>query len=440
MHELLNQAELVEKYGEPSLRAKIVDLLDLRSFLQECIIRSDYKVPDGLNDALHVSEYGSWLINRSVKVSRGPNAKIHPKVARLTCLLELYHLDFLVDVEATDVSALAGAISNELLAGHILLPFVHGPELYERAAALFPDQQPWLSTAETLKLLDGQPIGVFQMGRWLSGPFGLIEVQWARDIRPTLRVPLQHCHDVSCRSVHFTQLSTDSTAQINDSRSDIAKLLVAECEEPSEFAPFFAELAEDQTDEYDDTSIAGLGYLIADAFSDSELAMLLVGLIEADGFQMRAKISAVSRQFKSPQTFVEGMCRAELLQLMLLATDPQIASVIDASVFAGTLVLPEEEVRRPVLRNVHSSAFGNVPELSSLGLRNASRQQIGPLRLRRLVERIFLPGADSEGVQPQSVDDMEELSWQLREVKGVNVEARLDGTFERRAQMKSSVA
>lgn len=429
MHERLDGATLSDRYRGPEMRRRIVDILDLRTFLQECVIRSDYRPSDKLNSSLVLTDYGNWLMRASTNHSKPPQNKISVKVAKLTCLLELYHRDFLLDVSAVDIDALSSAISAEMLAGDILLPFVHGPGLYERAAELFPDRQGWLSTSDTLRLLEGQPVGVFQCGRWLSGPYGLVKSRDARDIQPSLRIPLQHCHDVSCRQVHLTHLSTDSTAEINDARSTIARLLVSEGEEPSEFGSLFAELSDELTDEFDDTSFAGLGFLLGDGFGDGELALILLDLIDNRDLGMRQLVETVARtNLKAAADFVDGLDRAELLQLILLATDQDIAACLERLVFQHEdgIEVPDGEVRRPVLRGLRAGAFHSSIELSSLGLRMSSAAELGPLRLRRLIEDLYMGPGSSDLADPDNASKMDELSWQLREIEGVTPEARLD--------------
>jgi hypothetical protein len=269
----LDRDQLLAKYSDTGLRERTVELLDLRSFLLQCVIANNYKISDDLNSTIALSEYGDATMREFIK--KGPSAPDIPiKEAKLICFLEFYHLDFLVDPLAMEPAKLAVAIGKEITTGRIRLPFIHGPELYLKAARLFPDERSYLATSDTRRLLDDTSPGVFQMGRWVCGPHGVSRVSNSRAVHPTLRIPLQHCHDVSCGRVHDVQLSTDPTAPINQFRPAAGKVLDAQDEEGSEFPAFFSELTNNPRSAYDDSHLGTLPYLVGGCFSDDELRSL----------------------------------------------------------------------------------------------------------------------------------------------------------------------
>jgi hypothetical protein len=421
--------ELLDLYHEPEHRERTLRLYELSDFLNECVIRRNYKIPDRLNDAIHLTEYGARLVAKA-----GGQAKVPPKVTRLTCLLELFYLDFLVDPMETDVDEVAHAISDELVAGNILLPFMFGPDLYRTAATLFEDRTRSLPAAEVLRLLEGKPQGVFHFGPWLSGPLGLLKTTHHRSIPPTRRIPLQHCHDVACRAVHTTHLHSDSNAEINRRRSDVTDILREESDKPSEFGVYMAELMRDLDANFDDQDCESLPYLLGDAFSDKELRALLGQLAEHDPSTANEMDRVVGmtqvRALMQEDPEAPGddnPDHATLMQLCLLATNDALRTAIDQIVLSNRgekgIDLPPGEVRRSVLTNASSTEFRNRPEVSNLGFRVDSAGVLGPLRLRRLVGKIFEAAPTEDAAH---LDGHVELNWHLRDVSGLTVADRLD--------------
>lgn len=421
--------ELLDLYHEPEHRQRTLRLYELSDFLGECVVRRNYKIPDRLNDAIRLTEYGARLVGKA-----GGQAKVPPKVTRLTCLLELFYLDFLVDPMETDVDEVAHAISDELKAGNILLPFMFGPDLYQTAASLFEDQTRSLPTADVLRLLEGKPQGVFHFGPWLSGPLGLLKTTHHRSIPPTRRVPLQHCHDVACRAVHTTHLQSDANAEINRRRSEVTEILREDSDKPSEFGAYLAELMRDADANFDDQNCEPLPYLLGDAFSDNELRALLVQLIDHDpgtATEMDRVIGLTQvrahMQEDPESTPNDDADHATLMQLCLLATNDSLRTAMDRIVLSNRaekgINIPPGEVRRSVLTNASSTEFRNRPEVSNLGFRVDSSGVLGPLRLRRLVGRIFEAAPTEDAAH---LDEHVELNWHLRDVSGLTVADRLD--------------
>ncbi|MFE4463890.1 hypothetical protein ACFRCR_02120 [Oerskovia sp. NPDC056781] len=394
-----------------------MDILDLRSYLRNCVIRGNYRISDELNSCIFLSPAGDQFFREMLR------KKVPTKEARLTCFLEFYHLDLFVDIDAMNPDALASAIGAELKSRAIMLPFVHGPELYGRAADLFPEEKDVLGTADTLRLIADLPVGVFQMGIRVSGPFGLLQSSESRGMRPTLNVPMQHCHDVSCRRIHRTVLSTDSSAAINNHRATASKILEAESDDPSAYAAFFAEISDGLADEIDDFDPGALPLLLGDGFSVNELRRILSRILDRDGGMLRASLVPLGFRGKAVQ-IANQMTRAELLQCILLSSDHMIAVSIDELVFDGSIAIPVGEVRRPVMfAGAHSGRFAVVPEVSCHGLRFRSESNLGPLRLRRLVDALYPSSGD---LGTERLNETEELGWQLRSVPGMTVASRLD--------------
>ncbi|MCD4852404.1 hypothetical protein LN996_16435 [Arthrobacter sp. AK01] len=410
-----SEHELLDKYKNPEWRKNLLEIIDLTDFLDGCVIRSDYKISDELNNAIVPSAAGSRMVLELGKAQGGE--KVPTKEARLMCLLHLAHVEILIDPEKMSVDALAKAISNQLVDREILLPHVHGPDLYEKAADLFPERRRFLGISDTAKLLDGQPIGVFQSGYWVSGPFGLHRSEARRNFSPTMRVPLQHCHDVSCTSVHDTRLDTDGTAPINSLRHRVHRYHELESDTPSEWSKFIATISNYDDKIFDDFELSTTFALLGDGFDVVEIRNILSWLLDHTGGTLREYIAKFGYRGRAIE-ITSVLSAAECLQLCLLCDDKVIARAIDTLIFRRTIEIPAGEVRTPVLRrDIRQGIFRIRLEASALGVRLRARDDVAAMRLRRLVEHLY-PGSDS--------DAEDELKWQLRSIPGVSLEARLD--------------
>jgi hypothetical protein len=422
----MTKQALLAKYSDPTVRDHLFQILDLRAFLLHCVIRGGYKIPDDLNNAIVLTEYGDDVLREMGK----KNVPI--KEARLICFLECFHLDLLVDPELTKIDALAEAIGNQVRERNILLPFVHGPDLYNRASGLFLDERSYLGTRDTLRLLEESPIGVFQMGQWVSGPYGIVKSNGRRGFRPTLMLPLQHCHDVSCSALHRVRLSTDATAPVNEHQQVVRKILEAQSDDPSAFGEFLAELTDKPSEFYNDFNGSAVCVFVGAALSDEELRSLVADLADATSGSFREVAKQVGFEGKA-KAWVVDLDRPQLLQLAWMATDAQLLSGLDRLVFDEVIHVPDGEVRdAPLFPDLRAGAFGVAPELSRLGVRLSSVADIAPLRLRRLVESVFSTSGVTTDESQRELDskelnDAEELNWQLRGITGgVNLTARLD--------------
>lgn len=419
----LTSAELSQRYPDKELQRNLLELLDLRLFLAECVITSNYKVPDDLSGKILLTPYGDDFL-RALKKHNVPT-----KEARLLAFLEFSHLDLLIDPEHTAADSLADAISDEISSQRIHLPFVFSPALYDRASMLFPHEKTHLSVRDTERLLDGMPQGVFQVGHWVSGPLGLLRSDCVRVLPPRRAIPLMHCHDISCAVVHRVSLSTDPTAEINEKRYLASKYLDSQSDDPSEFDEFFFELSRDVKHNHDDFHTGVLPIMLGECLGDDELKGLLARVVELGQSAIREKF-ALYGLLGDVTSWLAGKDRATVLQLVLLVEDSHLTRALDDLVFSQGLYMPAGEIRTPVLHRGAASGAHHVRcRLSSFGLQVAPDSGAAPLRLRRVVDRLYAggsPAAKEGGQLEQAFDRNQELDWQLRGVSGVNVTARLE--------------
>lgn len=399
----LTKDELARRYPDVEWREKLIDILDLVDLLHECVLGEGYKISDALNESVKLSDEG-----RAVQTELTTKHEVPAKESRLLCLLRTVYEQPLISVEDTDIDELCAALSAEIAGRKILYPFVFGRELYDRACELFEEERPNVGYLETMSLLADQPIGVFQSGRFIAGPYGVVKSSERRRAGGGRRIPLYHCSDVSCSAVHRTHISTDYSAPINENQVKMSRLLRKRAEEPWEWGRFISDHLDAERRIYDDLDTHTLPYLLGDCLSEVELRTLLSSLLDDTKGEFRRSLSALG-DVGSAAGFVEGLSRSQMIQLVLMASDSVIIALLDALVLDEVISVPAGEIRIPMVnRSQVSSTYSSQLQLGRYGVRIHCRNvQVGPLRLRRLVEAMY---------DLDSAADVDELEWQLREV------------------------
>ncbi len=399
--------EIVRKYDRPAWREAYLEVVDIVTLLRNCIIGPLFKAPLELTDPIKLTPHGEKVF-RSLTHPRRED-KVPTRVARLMCLLEIADTDLLVDVEGMDRENLVGGLSKLIVNGDIRYPFIFGGHIYRAAAEQIPDRRFQLNYKETTALIDGLPCGVFQVGRFVTGPKGILRAAEARWVPPTLRVPLQHCSSVTCRHPHTTRLSTSYEAEVNVHLPKIAKEIRDEAAARI-WAEFLNLIVEDTESDVGDKDMGSVLSVVGDCLEIRELAQLAEDLeIDAD-----SSISGKPEAWK----------RAHLLQELWCRPSRDVVKGIDSLVANGirgetpNIKVPSGEVRRSPLVEIHTGPHELRAELGEYGVRFLASSREFPIRrLRRLVNRLYELGSESE---------RHELAWQLRHVDGQDLADQLD--------------
>lgn len=270
----LSKKELGEQYSNAEWRTRFLDAARLGELLTGSILRDKYKVPDEIVGVVHLTDFGNKVLQKLVTKNDVP-----AKEARLLCFLRLVHLEPLVDVERTDLDELRRIIDKQIRDRDLLYPFVFGRELYDRAAELYEDTRDTLSHAETLRLLEELPIGVFQVENYVTGPYGLLRSPERRWFGPVTTVPMFHCSELTCSSIHPARLSSDYSAPINQHQQVMDRVLESFGQDESEWGEFMQDVAGTEGFRFDDRSLEPLFLALGDLLADDELRGLLAHLL-----------------------------------------------------------------------------------------------------------------------------------------------------------------
>ncbi|WP_157987523.1 hypothetical protein [Jiangella endophytica] len=409
----LNRAELSERFPDPDWRERFLELLSIVTILRESIITRAYKPTETLNNSIALSAAG-----KRVRSQLATKESVNAKDGNVLTFLALAHAELLVDVEAIDIERLVDAISEEIRAGSLKYPLRFGRQLYDRFAELFPDEREYLGHDDTIRLLEGTPQGVFQSGRYVLGPFGLFRCDHSRSLYPTTAPPLQHCADSSCKSVHRIQLSTSVEAGVNRSRPALNKVLNQTSAEPSAWSGFVADIIDSESNPYELDGSNTIPYLLGDAFSDNELRILTCHAEK----ESRGALPQAARRLglsSRAEDYTAPLDRAQLLQLLFLLDNTTLREIVDSAVRNSVINVSAGEVRRPrVNTSTRTGAWNLRPQLSRLGMREVGADSALPLlRLSMHARELF---------NIESAQDMDDLTWILREVDGDTPYRRLE--------------
>lgn len=414
----LSKRELGERYPSDEWRTRFLDAARLGELLTGSILREKYKIPDEIVGSVQLTEFGNKVLQKLITKNDVP-----AKEARLLCFLRLAHLEPLVDVERTDLDELRRVIDRQIRDRDLLYPFVLGRELYDRAAELYDDIHDSLSHSETLRLLDGMPIGVFQVQNYVTGPYGLLRSPERRWFGPVRTVPMFHCSELTCSRIHTARLSSDYSAPINQHQQVMDRVLETFGEDESEWGKFMQDLAETEGSRFDDCSLEPLFLALGDLLADDELRLLLAHLLDNTAGELRSHLEPIALVGKADD-IAESLDRAGLTQVLLLARNEQLIFALDSLILASDdaprrIRVEPGEIRRLMTNSrLAYGTFGIYPELSSLGVRFTSQEYaLGPMRLKRLVDELYALDRS---------DEVDELEWQLRTVEGEDPQERLE--------------
>jgi hypothetical protein len=398
--EPLSVDDLVERYSNPDFINALRSLMDLKTVIESCIIRKEFKITQPMYDPVALTQEGQRAVEKLVK--RG----IPYPQARFLRLLLLLQVDLLVDPLATDVDRLADVASRLIRDGDIMYPFVYGRLLYDRAHDLGLNSKNTLSHKDTLELLTDTPQGVFQVGEFVTGPYGLLRSCARRAAMPSMYVAY-HCGDISCNTTHMHHLPTSREAEINESREKAEKIFEKDYPDPSDWARYFRRSRMYPGSPYNDFGCDSIAYLLGDGISIDELRLVVAHLLDNTKGEVREALRRSGETVGPATKFVTPLDSASLIQVCLLASDRSLFATLDSLVLQGQIDIPVAEVRRPVInRRLASGAFSLRPELGRYGLRMQSgRGSLASLRLRRLVRQMYR--LDKE-------EDRLDLAWHLQ--------------------------
>jgi hypothetical protein len=380
-------------------------------FLEKCILSKNYKPSPLYSEVICLSPKGEEIIKRIThKMDSEKNNVISElKLASLLSSLEL------IDINRMDVYKFLNIVHEEVKTKKLLFPYVFGRELYDKFFMLFNNDD-HLNYEDTLKLLENTPNGVYQVNNLISGPFGLLKSQEIRNYGPVRAIPIHHCSDTACQTLHVTELSTaDSLIAIYI--KEINKII----DETSINKQIIQSQPLKQTSIFDDNNLDDLPDLLG-TFPVVELRILLAYLIDNNkGIRQHFPKDRDLKHYwqGNGEKIASNLQHAECLQLILLFKDLEIASSLERLIYENKIHIPPTEIRSPHFRRKRKRVFKLNIECSRYGLRctiyDQNQTNVALIRLKNLITKLY-----SES------NNMEKLEWKLRNINGNNIVEKIE--------------
>lgn len=384
--------------------------------LEQCLIKDDYKAPELLSQSIVLSEEGNIL----GKILQEKFPDVSESEIKLAIFVKLFYHDLFIDLEKTNLTEIENAISQDIANEKIKYPWVFDKLLYDRFFENFQksSQRNALSYDETLTLLKDSPQGVFQVQDLLVGSFGILHSSFKRDLLPTTSVPLWHCSDPSCESLHTSRLTTGDSL-VSKLLMGIREFCIEKYgEKESEWQEFYGEIAF-EFNYYDEQNLSTFPWLVGNAFSEAELRNILAYLLKIHSTEIRQRLPQTKKInnifMDAPNKTVQKLSKPECFQILLLVADEHIISAIEALIEDKVIKIPATEIRSP--RYFRGASWEKIKwECSQFGVRSKpSNNNIGVTRLKKLIYSVY-----------KSEEKREQLKWVLRHSSGDDAHEKLD--------------
>ncbi|KDN56532.1 hypothetical protein [Flavobacterium seoulense] len=373
----LSKEEILYKYkANTEFINKFSSLFSIKLLLGRCIIDEKYELNPEFNDLIILTKSGQKIFDTIIKKKISVDK---PQNIKLVIFLEFYHHDLFIDIEKININSIEIILDKEIKSKKIRYPWIYGRTLYDKYFKIFSNQSKILSADETTKLLKDTPQGVFQVGKYIVGPIGLLKSENLRFNSPQRNVKLYHCSDSSCTAFHKTLLKTANLFELI--QNEVDKLIPKE--ESSEWNMVYSETIEIKNEYYDFDSLNEINLLIVNAFGKKELMLLMSNIINSSK-SFREKLPKNENFVGSANSIVEKLDKAELYQLLLLEKDDVIVEYLEKMISLNEVVIPATEIRE--VKFLNTSGFYNIShQCNKLGFRSVSNNNLAINRLNKLI-------------------------------------------------------
>jgi len=345
------------------------------------VLTKDYSTSPLWIDLVAISEAGKQLLQLDPGISKS----YEPQDIHLALFIKFFHHDLLVDIANSNLEGIISLLNNEIINNKLIFPYRFGRLLYDKFNDTTHTSRIEHITAEEVEiLLKETPQGVYQVGDLVAGPLGILRSRDSRYVPPVLQLPLWHCSDTGCNSLHQVRLLQPSIPVVLI-KSRLSRIASSKFGPASEWDKPLSLLRRS------DRWLAGRPYydlptLLADTIIGEERTKLLAAALSssAAGF-LRDIIGSPPRKKRlaeGPSDHVASrLSDIEQLQTLLLLDDSEIVQLLDQCVANSAINIPPGELRRSKGRPPRMSK-DSAAELSSLGVRSQRRNPLVVLMAR----------------------------------------------------------
>lgn len=316
----------------------------LSHFWKNAFYINDYKASDLLPNLLIPTDEGLRYIEIFEKSKNEfPQSEIY-----LALFQKFYHHHIIFDWEKSDFDGVKNIFQEDLFEGRIHLPSLFGRVLYDKFNDMNPSEPiEEFSPEETHKLIEGTPIGVYQMGNLICGPLGISTSLETRTLPLGTEFNLWHCSDPGCMKPHSVNLTNPSIA-LKKVSSLISEMLEKHFGIPTDWERpllFIDRVSSPSTKDYID-----IIPLLADCIIGSErTAILKIALQGSYRDLLRSTLASPPRNRKDsegpPDKVASSLDQEEQLQLLSILPNSELIKIIDSAVQLGEINIGIGEIR-----------------------------------------------------------------------------------------------
>jgi hypothetical protein len=388
----------------------LVTLYSLSVFFLNAFYPEGYRASDDWKSVLILSDYGKRsLSNLQPSLSDFPQADV-----LLALFAKFFHHELFFDFQKVESLNVRQILERELLQERLRLPYRFGRLLYDRFNDTYLDTRTdHLMGREAERLLQGSPVGVFQLDKLISGPLGIIDSQESRWAPPTLNLPLWHCSDTGCNSLHQVKLVEPSVPAV-EALSRIEKLMSDRFGPPSDWRSTLTRLHRGL--EPSPRAYIDLPASIADCILGRERTVLLTSaLLGPNRDQLRRVVGSPPRQKREAEGSAREIasrltCEAQL-QLLMVLRDVDLVGLIDDVLIAKQIRVPLGEIRE-LTYGTPRLPKDSGSQISALGIRSTRQNPV--VNLTCAIRRVY-----------QRLGHANELAWRVRGGAGGSLDEAL---------------
>ncbi|MBO9604994.1 MAG: hypothetical protein J7639_03545 [Paenibacillaceae bacterium] len=394
----MNKHEIKQRYTDIHFLDRFTQLYSLKIFFSRCVISSDYEVSREIGQLIVLTPAGQELFNSLSELN-----PTYPKVELILSIFVAFsHDDLFVDVINTNIEGISALLNKEVLNKAIKYPWIYERTVYDYFSKLRDDRPDWLSYEEAAPILEKTPIGVFQVNKFIIGPFGLLESKTRRYMSPTRNVPLWHCSDPACEKVHFVEMRSGDHRLLSLS---LKVFELCRSSKESDWQDFYIENLSGEPEWYDEKHFDQLPNLIINCFSERELKQIFIKVITDYPEDIRKFLPRAIAKKGSPVNIAECLGKNQIFQLLLLVSNVEIANSIEELINSNIIKIPVTELRASRFTYKRLTAYNITCQCSRFGIRAIPRNRnISTILLKNLINELY--------------SDEEELAWKLRHCEG----------------------
>lgn len=396
------EEELLKKYTSPEFLEKFEKLFCIHILFDKGLFNENFEVDEKLATAISLTETGQEYYDA---IKPEPDEE---HIVKFFLFIQFYFEELYIDVVNTDLKVLENFLDKSIKSKAILYPWIYRKDLYDSFFEKFNENTDVLNAKMTKKLLEGSLTGVFQIGEYITGSFGLLKGESKRLVMPTKNVPLYHCTDPACKTLHKAQLNDIATPFHKIARR-MSRFIPQK--EPSEWLDFFVALI-NKDSYYDVTQLNNLQKFIINSFDDTEITTLFTYLCDKNG--LRKKFPNNKKYKGSISDIVQKIDISEVYQFILSKSSVEIIIAIEHLIKNDLIKIPVTEVRKSPIK-YSSGAYRVYHECNQFGIRaTSSMQDFAILTLKKVLSKLY-----------SSEEPQKQLKWVLRHKSGDTLDEKI---------------